>query len=342
MSPSDLFLRLQRLAPLALLLALSACATGTRGVGYRELTMKDPVGGGPMKGVVFYPSPRSSGAVDHDLARVEASQDLEPEPGRHPLVLVSHGHGGTRWGHSDLATALARRGFVVAALDHAGNTYGDNERAGSDEVWLGRALQVRALLDSVLGDAVMGPRVDPARVGAMGFSMGGYTVLLLAGAVPDLDRFEPACALEVNRQSELCTDLSEVRRTNRPELRATAEPRVRAVFSMAPVGIPFDARGLRDVTVPVRLYAAEEDVVLPISSNAVNVRDSLPRPPEYTTLPRAGHYVFLAPCREKMVAVVPELCVDPTGVDRVKLHQQLADDAERFFRRTLTTTGQER
>ncbi|MCE9672019.1 alpha/beta hydrolase [Myxococcus stipitatus] len=292
-----------------------------------------------MKAVVFYPSPQASGSIDQDLTRVDASRDLTPASGQHPLVLVSHGHGGTRWGHSDLATALARRGFVVAALDHAGNTYADNERAGSDEVWLGRALQVRTLLDSVLADTVMGPRVDPSRVGAMGFSMGGYTVLLLAGAVPDFDRFGPACALEVNQHSDLCTQLREVRVTNRPELRATAEPRVRAIFSMAPVGVPFDAAGLRDVKVPVRLYSAEQDAVLPPTSNAESVRDSLPTPPEYTVIPRAGHYVFLAPCRPKMASLAPELCVDPVGVDRVKLHQQLADDAERFFRRTLPPTA---
>ncbi|NTX38322.1 MULTISPECIES: hypothetical protein [unclassified Myxococcus] len=319
-----------------LLVAASASASIIRGVGYRELAMKDPVNGGPLRGVVLYPSTKASKPFPVDLLQLDAGKDLPPIPGRHPLVLISHGHMGTRWGHSDLASALARKGFVVASLDHAGNTHNDGARSGTDEVFLGRALQVRTLLDSVLTDAVMGPLVDPSRVGAMGFSLGGYTVLLLGGASPDFGKLGPYCEDAAHARSVLCTEMKAVRAV-RPELRGgTREPRIRSLFVMAPVGVFFDEAGLKDVKVPVRLYAAEQDEVLDGVAQALRVRDALPQQPEYTQVPKAGHFVFLAPCRAEMAKHTPEICVDPPGVDRVKLHRELSQDAVRFFSRTLT------
>ncbi|MCP3169844.1 hypothetical protein [Myxococcus qinghaiensis] len=82
----------------ALLVAASASASTIRGVGYRELAMKDPVNGGPLRGVVLYPSTQPSKPIPMDLLQLDASKDLPPVSGRHPLVLISHGHMGTRWG----------------------------------------------------------------------------------------------------------------------------------------------------------------------------------------------------------------------------------------------------
>lgn len=58
-------------------------------------------------------------ALDH-LALIEANAttDAEPAPGKHPLVLLSHGWTGFRGLQVDLAEELASHGYVVAALDH--------------------------------------------------------------------------------------------------------------------------------------------------------------------------------------------------------------------------------
>ena len=45
-----------------------------------------------------------------------------PEPGRHPLVLLSHGSGGNAANLAWLGAALAREGFVVVAPNHRGTT----------------------------------------------------------------------------------------------------------------------------------------------------------------------------------------------------------------------------
>ena len=45
-----------------------------------------------------------------------------------PLIVISHGGGGSYAAHYDAALALARAGFVVAAVSHAGDTYDDQSK----------------------------------------------------------------------------------------------------------------------------------------------------------------------------------------------------------------------
>jgi predicted dienelactone hydrolase len=56
---------------------------------------------------------------------------LLPEGARDssPLVVISHGNGGSGSIYRVLAGHLARAGFIVALLDHPGNTRGDNDLA---------------------------------------------------------------------------------------------------------------------------------------------------------------------------------------------------------------------
>jgi hypothetical protein len=64
------------------------------------------------------------------------------------------------------------------------------------------------------------------------------------------------------------------------------------------------------------------------------VRDLLPAPPVYRSLPGVGHYVFLAPTPD-LAATLPELFRDPPGVDRTAIHRQINQDAQDFFDREL-------
>ncbi|WP_163070201.1 prolyl oligopeptidase family serine peptidase, partial [Acinetobacter nosocomialis] len=77
-------------------------------------------------------------------------------------------------------------GYLVIAVDHPGNNGADEMTlAGSMLSWL-RADDLRAALAAVQADPILGPHVDPERLGVVGFSAGGYTALLAAGARPSL------------------------------------------------------------------------------------------------------------------------------------------------------------
>ncbi len=100
-----------------------------------------------------------------------------------PLIVISHGNGGDFRSHHDTATALAKAGFVVVALTHTGDNWRDQSRA-TDLV--GRTRQLSVVIDYMTRDWSARDGIDADRIGAFGFSAGGFTVLAAAGGDPDL------------------------------------------------------------------------------------------------------------------------------------------------------------
>ena len=94
----------------------------------------------------------------------------DPAPG----ILAIHGYINSRETQDGFAIELARRGFVVLALDQPGHGYSDppafrNGFGGPEGLaWL-RSLEM----------------VDPENIGMEGHSMGGWAVLIAAGQAPD-------------------------------------------------------------------------------------------------------------------------------------------------------------
>ena len=131
---------------------------------------------------------RRSGPFDLDVAI-----DSEPEAGAHPLIVVSHGTGGSNLGHHDTAIYLARHGFVVATPMHPGDNFQDTSAYATDAQLFGRPRHVKAVLDAVVAHPVFGRVVDTARIGIVGMSAGGYTALVLAGGRPDFSKLGAYC-----------------------------------------------------------------------------------------------------------------------------------------------------
>jgi dienelactone hydrolase len=122
----------------------------------------------------------------------EAVRDARVRSGRHPLIAFSHGYGGHRRQSTFLCTHLASHGYVVAAVDHTGNTVFDvlhtvmqlaagGPRPDSDAILREfvelRPADVSFMLDQVLAgefEAV----IDAARIGMAGHSFGGWTTLV--------------------------------------------------------------------------------------------------------------------------------------------------------------------
>jgi len=318
---------------LGLLTLACVPAMAANGITFREV--HEPTTGTSMSAAVIYPSAGMAAPQTTPLGpyQVAALPALPLAPGRHPLVLISHGHGGSALGHHDLATALADAGFIVAAIEHAGDSHRDQSGFGTDRVLLGRAWQVSALLDLLLADPQLGPHIDDTRIGVAGFSAGGYTSLLLLGATPDFNRGLAYCAAQPD-DVELCqsTPASYAPLTL---TKPTADARIRAGFVMAPLAVFFDTASLQAVTAPVFLYGAMADQVLLPDYNLLPVRDALPRLHSFRGIVGAGHYVFLAPCGAGMHQELPALCDDPQGIDRRVLHGRINADAVRFFREVL-------
>jgi predicted dienelactone hydrolase len=272
---------------------------------------------------------------------------LTPAPERYPLVLISHGSGSSAQQMMWLGYHLASRGFIVAAVNHHGNTSEEPHQfaQGATLVWE-RPKDLSVVLDRLLADPMFGSRIDTARVGAAGFALGGYTVIALAGARFSVDAFDAFCRSERRdatcepphaipdapaRMSELRKEDLQVNESIARSGESYRDPRIQRVFAIAPtLGGGFASHGLADVTVPVRIVVGERDTLAPMQTNAVRYVQLIPQA-ELRTLPGGiAHHTFLATCTPHGRSTTP-LCQDAEGVDRAQVHREVANLAYTFF-----------
>jgi predicted dienelactone hydrolase len=341
--------------PALLFMPVALLAQGVTGVGFRAIHVHDPVNGGTMPGYVFYPSAQA-GSTWVGPYHVAATTDAPATPGARPLVVISHGHGGSDLGHHDLATYLASHGFVVATLEHPRDNFHDMSGNGHATVLVGRPIQVSATISALLDDPRWKPLIDPERIGVAGFSAGGYTSLLVVGAVPRFDRFigychrHPEDVETCGLMQQLVAHSGNTGETPEHYLAAvqhdltkwgrTDDPRVKAAFAMAPLSLVFDSAGAASIDRPVFLYYGEHDEVLLPSENVLHLAPLIKTLVGIEMVPGAGHYVFLAPCSAALAKDIPDLCTDPPGVDRAAVHARINARAVAFFRKTLDVASQ--
>jgi predicted dienelactone hydrolase len=299
--------------------------------GLLPFLLEDPVEGGPMPCALYYPTEDPTGRVRKGFHELDATQGAAPAPGRFPLILFSHGTGGSLYGHHDTLTHLARHGMLVGAVLHPRDNFLDQSGFGTDLQYVGRSHHVVALLEHLL--AAHGAKVDAARISAAGFSAGAFTAIVLLGGRPDFTRLDDYC--RAYPDDKVMCSRAPARRL-KPDLDYRAEPRVRAGFLMAPaLGFLFERDDLAAVRAPLRIWRAGADEILREPFNAERYRALLPVAPEYETLEGVGHYAFLAPCSDALRKAIPAVCADPPGIDRAAIHRRLNDDMLAFFRRTL-------
>lgn len=272
-----------------------------------------------------------------------AAPDAPFAAGRYPVVLLSHGFGGTARMMGWFGTALARRGYVVVAVDHPGNNgRGDITLAGA-ALWWERAEDLKAAWRAVQDDATVSTHLDTHRLGVAGFSAGGFTALVAGGARVDVPRFVAFCDKHpddgVCRPQMEAPQLAQVDRHRLaddpvlgPQLPNAGNdhsiPGVKAVFAMAPAIVQgIDPASLARLRMPVGIVAGEIDDVAPPATNA-DVAASATPGARIDRLAGVGHYDFLADCTEAGRSVVPQ-CAKAKA--QTLAHERAIADALRLF-----------
>jgi predicted dienelactone hydrolase len=247
-----------------------------------------------------------------------------------PLVIVSHGRNGWFGLHHDVEEALADAGFVVAAINHPGDTPNDSSKRDTLSLWASRPEDMVRLLDFMLNDWKDKASVDRTRVGFFGFSFGGYTGLVLAGARPDFGRFASFCTDKTGPCGQLHNG------ENPPS--PPHDARIRAAVIVDPVTEVFTQDNLAAIKIPLQFWRSELGGGGVGPSGTARVASSLPGKPDIHVIP-AGHYGFLPPCSPQLAADLPRPCTDPPGFDRTAFHRDFDASVVGFFREHLVSDG---
>lgn len=306
-------------------------------IGCRALDVMDTVQGARIPSWVVYPAPGP--APGPAQGRAQGPEQIErfgpyelavtmgaPVAGdRLPLVVISHGNGGSPWTHRGLAAHLARAGFVVALLEHPGNSRSDNSLAFTAANLANRPRHLGLVLDAVFQDEQLGARLAPAGVGLatagvglIGHSIGAYTALALAGGRPtSLPNEEP------DGQA-------------RP-VPVARDPRVRALVLLAPASIWYRAEGaLAGADVPILMRTGARDAHTHPLHGAIVLR-GVPDPAriDHQVVPNAGHFSFQSPFPPAMTRPDFPPSQDPPGFDRAAYEPVLSAEIATFLRASL-------
>ena len=307
-------------------LALLFTATLAQAAGFRFIEVPADAYGPTLRGAMWSPCSRTAGGIDLGDITLPGVKDCPIDGEKLPLVVISHGRGGSLIGHHDIAETLADAGFVAAAINHPGDTASDLSDSGDLSVFIERPTDIKRLIDFMIDASPAGSKIDPSRVGFFGFSRGGYTGLVLVGANPD---WAGASALCQQSSSPICEQLY---RKEFPAQTLTHDPRIKAAVIADPLAILFTAESFAGVHVPIQLWESERggDGVTP--HMVATVDSGLPVKHEYHVVPNSGHFAFLVPCPPLLATARPDICTDAPGFDRVAFHQQLDLDVLAFFR----------
>jgi predicted dienelactone hydrolase len=161
-----------------------------------------------------------------------------------PVIVFSHGLGGTRNNYEYLGQHWASHGYVVAHVQHHGSDDaawrgaarpGEMMRAAMNvENSMNRPIDVSFVLDQLTDfngqDGVLRKRMDLKRVGVAGHSFGAFTTMAIAG-----QKFGPTG-------------------------RSFADPRVKAAIAMStPVPRRAPEQNYADITIPVFHFTGTAD-----------------------------------------------------------------------------------
>ena len=242
----------------------AAPAAAADRVGIRQLSIPVADRGGPVEAFVWYPA--DDGGSRETIGETlgffgsEAWRDAPIATGKHPLIVISHGSGGNVAGFGPglgwLTTRLAAAGYIVVGPNHPGTMTGDSDQKKTVELWH-RPLDLSATVDTMLADPAFAPKIAADRIGALGFSLGGYDVLALAGAEQRRKPFAEFCYRDAAQSHGFCdwlkrggVDLTALD----PRMEANhRDPRFKAIVAVDPAFTQsYDETSLKGISVPVQ------------------------------------------------------------------------------------------
>lgn len=275
-------------------------------VGFKTLKIQDPENNINFPCAIFYPTDVSSQDVKLAPYRIFVSPDAPIKKNKSlPLIMLSHGSGGTYLAYRDLIASLVKNSFVVACPLHYGNNRDDNHLVADQKNLILRPRHIKLSLDSIL-------KIDDfltEQIAFIGHSMGGYTGLILAGGIGWL------------KQGHM--------------LPANQEKRFKSFVLLSPAGGYFMApKTLDKITSPLQVWIGEKDNVTPLIQSEF-IRDHLPEKTfcDFHLVKNGNHFSFLSPFPEEL-SYLPQ-AKDIAGFDRVEYQKIFFTNVTNFLNNSI-------
>jgi predicted dienelactone hydrolase len=238
-----------------------------------------------------------------------AKPDLSGGP--YPLIIYSHGLGGSRWDDPSVFANLASHGFILAGISHTC----DNQPT----CLIDRPLDILFVLNQLAGisKGVLAGMIAKDNVGVVGVSYGGYTALATTGARIDPDYFLNWYAHRTTKNDASIDVIDSYGRWHVMDewngiaaywtklhpfqagqlWLATTDPRIRAVMPIIPAGTNvFGENGVAAATIPTLVMAATDDEIVPYSREIVPMFNHLGSKDRYLiSMVGYSHRLFLTP-----------------------------------------------
>ncbi|ARM87949.1 alpha/beta hydrolase family protein [Rhizobium sp. CIAT894] len=279
-------------------------------------------------------------------AAVARNAPARPAARPYPLVLLSHGTGGSAAGLEWLARRLVDRGFAALGVSHHGNTGIEPYRAEGFACLWERAPDLSVMLDrrdDWLGD--LSSHIDTFRVFAAGFSAGAYSVMLLLGAVAQFSQFEPSRMKPGGMRGprefpDLADHIPALLRSSavfRDSWSRLSKPyrdeRIKAALLCAPGRsvLAFSEESLKAVEAPALILVGDADRAAPAEECSSWLHARLSRSALKIFGGGLGHYVFVPEGSGLGFAFAAELFTDPPGIERAAVHDEIADLSAALF-----------
>ena len=353
--------------PLAIFTVLSimSCSVmrqnpvGERRLIYEDLSRKswiDSKKQRPLVTTIWYPAKKGTIEYSTNVSIFQtglSSQgaEISDEKDRYPLILLSHGTGGSAASIAWLGKALAGHGFIVAVVNHHGDTAAEKKILLQGlTIWWERPRDISAVIDQLLCEHYFGSKIDNSNIGIAGYSLGGYTALACIGARLEIEKWKdyakdnpndpishlpPESPYSNKEFTSYLTTNVDFQKSLHNANSSFLDNRIKAAYIIAPVLGPIISNAsLNSISIPVRIVVGSADDQGIPSKNAIKFHEEIPGS-KIVIINNAQHYTFLSQGNFLGQIIARDFVVDPKGINRKEIHGFVSNDAIAFFQKEL-------